>query len=204
MKRALILAASIFTLITGAAAQGPQYPYSVGLSWTLSTSTKIASQNMYRAPFTSSCGVFSKLTTTPLAATTTNYADANPPEGGYCYAVTATNTNGSESGFSNIDSNLQIPPPPPTGLNATVAKLGNNYEVIYAWTASKSPQVTGYSVLCGPKAGGPYSPMVTVAQPWATRVGIYRVPAQAIDCVATATSPHGQSGKSNEVAVIVP
>jgi len=40
------------------------------------------------------------------------YVDANVADGTkYCYATTAVNTSSQESGYSNVVSNVQIPPP---------------------------------------------------------------------------------------------
>jgi hypothetical protein len=40
------------------------------------------------------------------------YTDNNVVDGlAYCYAATAVNTTNQESGYSNIVSNVQIPPP---------------------------------------------------------------------------------------------
>jgi hypothetical protein len=42
----------------------------------------------------------------------TVYTDSNVTDGNaYCYAATAVNTSSEESGYSNIVSDVQIPPP---------------------------------------------------------------------------------------------
>ena len=112
----LLLAVAI-----GAGAQGPAFPYSVALSWTLSTST-ITGQNVYRAPYTAGvCGTFAKLTTTAaLSATVVSFSDSTvSPNQAYCYATTALSGT-QESGFSNVVSNMQIPPAPDTNVTGTV------------------------------------------------------------------------------------
>lgn len=44
--------------------------------------------------------------------TSTLYPDSTVVDGtAYCYASTAVNTSNEESGYSNIVSNIQIPPP---------------------------------------------------------------------------------------------
>ena len=118
--RSLCLSAVL--VLTGslaAIAQGPAYPYSVALSWTISTST-VVGQNVYRAPYTASCGAFTKLNGTQLPSTQANYTDTTVvPNTGYCYQTTAVSAGGIESGPSNVLQNIQIPPAPPTGLTST-------------------------------------------------------------------------------------
>ena len=82
--------------------------YSVGLSWTGSTSPNISGYNIYRAVYTSSCGAFSKINS--QLNTTTLYTDSVVVDGtNYCYATTAVNSSSEESAYSNIVSNVQIP-----------------------------------------------------------------------------------------------
>jgi hypothetical protein len=88
----------------------PAPTHTVNLSWNSSTSSNITGYNIYRAAYVTSCGSFSKINTG--LATSTLYADSNVIDGAnYCYATTAVNTNSQESGYSNIVSNVQIPPP---------------------------------------------------------------------------------------------
>ncbi len=102
-----------------AAAQGPPYPYTVVLTWTLSTSA-ITGQNVYRAPLATSCGTFSKITATPISATAVTYTDSTiAVDTGYCYEMTAIGTNNQESGPSNVYQ-VQIPPAPDTNLGGSV------------------------------------------------------------------------------------
>jgi fibronectin type 3 domain-containing protein len=55
-----------------------------------------------------SCGSFSRLNSHPTG--TTVYTDTSIVDGtSYCYAVTAVNTSGAESSYSNVVSNLKIP-----------------------------------------------------------------------------------------------
>lgn len=82
----------------------------VDLSWAASTSGDVSGYNVYRAVYSGSCGSFSKLNSTPIAATA--YTDSHVAGGAsYCYATTAVSANNTESGFSNIVSNVQIPQP---------------------------------------------------------------------------------------------
>jgi len=81
---------------------------SVALSWNASTSPNIVGYNVYRAPYTTSCGAFAKLN--PALNTGTLYTDTTVANGNnYCYATTAVNTSNEESGYSNIVSNVQVP-----------------------------------------------------------------------------------------------
>ncbi|HKU25112.1 MAG TPA: hypothetical protein VJQ54_06540 [Candidatus Sulfotelmatobacter sp.] len=82
----------------------------VDLSWAASTSSDVSAYNVYRAPYSGSCGAFSKLNPTPIASTA--YTDSHVAAGtSYCYATTAVSASNSESSFSNIVSNIQIPQP---------------------------------------------------------------------------------------------
>lgn len=117
-RSSLVLA--ILFVASFAAAQGPAFPYYVTLTWTAPTPAP-AGYFVYRALFSGSpatCGTFAKLNTT--AVTVTNYTDSTVAnDTAYCYAATAVNSSGTESGFSNT-SNAVIPPAPPTNFKSTV------------------------------------------------------------------------------------
>lgn len=82
----------------------------VDLSWAASTSGDVSGYNIYRSTYSGSCGSFSKLNSTPIASTA--YTDSHVTGGtSYCYATTAVSANNTESGFSNVVSNIQIPQP---------------------------------------------------------------------------------------------
>ena len=82
--------------------------HSVSLSWNASSSPNIAGYNVYRAPYASSCGSYSKINGSLEAATT--YVDAAVADGmNYCYATTAINSSNEESGYSNIVADVQVP-----------------------------------------------------------------------------------------------
>ena len=82
--------------------------HTVDLSWTASTSSDVSGYNIYRAPYTSSCGSFSKIN--PTLNTSTLYTDSDVTSGAsYCYATTAVNASNQESSRSNILTNVQIP-----------------------------------------------------------------------------------------------
>ena len=83
--------------------------HTVTLSWQGSTSSGVTGYNVYRAPYTSACGAFSKINASLDMSTT--YADSSVSAGSsYCYAATAVNQS-SESGYSNIASHVVIPTP---------------------------------------------------------------------------------------------
>jgi|ERR1700683_4251 chitinase len=84
--------------------------HTVDLSWTASTSSDVSSYNVYRAMYTDSCGSFSKISSIPNASTF--YTDSEVTGGtSYCYATTAIDSRNEESSYSNIATNIQIPPP---------------------------------------------------------------------------------------------
>ncbi len=85
--------------------------HSVSLSWNASTSSGVTGYNIYRAIYTTSCGSYSKINGTTLDTLTT-YTDSAVTDGtNYCYATTAMNSSNQESGYSNIVTDVQIPPP---------------------------------------------------------------------------------------------
>ena len=189
---------TIFLILTAAlaSAQGPTYPYTVNLNFTASTGI-VMGYNMYRAPFTTACGTYAKLNASPF--TGTSYTDQNPPQGFYCYAATAVDGT-QESGFSNIDSNISIPPPPPTGLGATLAGKNSN-QVIWAWTQSAGKQITHNSLYCR-AANGSYQLRWNSTAP-ATKAEVAMLPGTH-SCAATASTAHATSGLSNVAQVVVP
>jgi hypothetical protein len=123
MKLKLVLSLAFLLSAAALLGQGPAFPYSVALNWTVSVTAGVTGQNLYRAPWalpSGPCGTFVKINTAPLAASATSSIDSTVvPGGAYCYAVTATAPAG-ESGLSNIVQNLQIPPAPPTALAGVV------------------------------------------------------------------------------------
>jgi hypothetical protein len=85
--------------------------HSVSLSWNASNSPNISGYNIYRAVYANSCGAYSKINGATLNTGTT-YTDSVVIDGtNYCYATTAVNSTNAESGYSNIVSDVQIPPP---------------------------------------------------------------------------------------------
>jgi hypothetical protein len=92
--------------LTGTGTPAPVH--TVNLSWNASTSSGIAGYNVYRAPYTSSCGAYAKVNS--VLNTGTLYTDSVVADGtNYCYATTAVDSSNRESGDSNIVLNVQIP-----------------------------------------------------------------------------------------------
>jgi fibronectin type 3 domain-containing protein len=88
----------------------PAPTHTVNLSWSASTSPNISGYNVYRAIYSGSCGAYSKINGSALDTVTT-YSDSSVSDGtNYCYATTAVNSSHEESGYSNIVSDVQIPP----------------------------------------------------------------------------------------------
>ena len=95
--------------VTGTGAPAPTH--TVSLSWNASTSPNISGYNIYRAIYANSCGSYSKINGAILDVAT-EYTDFSVTDGtNYCYATTAVNSSNEESGYSNIVSDVQIPPP---------------------------------------------------------------------------------------------
>jgi len=195
MKTILI---SLFIFTTLVSAQGPKYPYHTDLNFIASKGA--TGYNAYRAPMyvnpeSMDCGTYVKLNATPFPSP--SYSDANPPQGAYCYVVTALN-GVKESAFSAPYAGIQIPPPPPTQLNAVVGKG----VATFGWIQSNGTDIAFNTIYTGNKSGGPYNlryvsktPMSTVQLPMSE--GEHYV-------VVTTTDTFGRlSGASNEVNVNV-
>lgn len=89
----------------------PAPVHTVSLSWNASTSPNISGYNIYRAVYTTSCGAYLKINGATLDTATT-YTDSAVTDGtNYCYATTAVDSSNVESGYSNIVTDIQIPPP---------------------------------------------------------------------------------------------
>ena len=98
-----------------------QSSHSATLTWTLSTDSG-SGYNAYRlagaCPSSATTGQGTKLTSTPLAAGTVTFTDANLAVGTYCYYVTAV-LNGAESVPSNLAPAVVLPQSP-SALSVTV------------------------------------------------------------------------------------
>jgi hypothetical protein len=94
---------------TGSATAAPTH--TVTLTWDASSSPDISGYNIYRAVYASSCGAYTKINGATLVTALT-YTDSAVTDGtNYCYATTAVDSSNVESGYSNVVSDVQIPPP---------------------------------------------------------------------------------------------
>jgi len=156
MKRLLVILALIVS-VQSAKAQS----HSVSLSWVLSSSTGVTSQNVYRGNCTGTvtsgtCSTDSTATFTKLSAgaglgpAVTTFTDSTVAAGqSYIYYVTAVcPATGACQGESAPSSHVAAtipgnPPPPPTGLSITSVSLnvnGANETILARWTDTSNTQ----------------------------------------------------------------
>jgi hypothetical protein len=85
MTRKLLLLPLVLVLAALTFSQTP--PHGITLKWTLSASTGVSGQNVYRGTITG--GPYTKLTATPLGPTVTTYEDPVVDGKTYFYVTTA-------------------------------------------------------------------------------------------------------------------
>jgi hypothetical protein len=89
----------------------PAPVHRVALSWNASSSPNIAGYNIYRAVYVNGCGAYSKINGATLDAATTYTDSAVVMERTIVTLRRAVDSGNVESAYSNIVSNVQIPPP---------------------------------------------------------------------------------------------
>jgi hypothetical protein len=73
--------------------------HTVKLSWDASTSSNIVGYNIYRSPYATACGAYTRLNS--ALNESTSYGDSSVSSGlSYCYVTTAVNSSNEESHFS--------------------------------------------------------------------------------------------------------
>jgi hypothetical protein len=195
---------STLLLAVAAWAQGPQYPYSVSLTWTPSTTQGVTAQNVWRAPYATTCGTYAVLTAgTNLSPTVTTFTDSTvAPGASYCYAVTSYNANGNSALDQAGDNPSLIPPAPPTGLNSTVAQSGGQEKATFTFMQSPTQGITKNQLLCGKSSNGKFTMQAQSTRPVTTFSG--DAPAGTAYCEVTAMIGNVASAPSNQTKIVVP
>lgn len=202
MKRFLFVVLLTCSAFAFAQGPGPNFPYTINLSFTASSSPGVTGYFAYRAPYTTSCGTFAKVNTAPFTGTT--FVDTTAPMGAWCSAVTAiAPVNGvpTESALSTPATNEVIPPLPPTALNATIGARQSNgtYQVAWEWNQTVSP-VSSNRLYCAYPSGPQYLRWTGSKAGTSIKLDMEK---GTHDCVAVSVYNSWVSGPSNKVAVTV-
>lgn len=185
-------------------AQGPPFPYATTLTWTPSTTTGVTAQNMYRALASPTCGVYALLPAgNKLAPTVSSFTDTTVVAGlSYCYELTAL-VGTSESAPDVASGNpYVIPPAPPSGLGATIAKAGSQEKATFAWTQSPTKGITSNELWCAEEPTGKMQLKAQSSKPVTQFVG--DAPKGTAYCEVIALIGKSESAPSNQAKIIVP
>ncbi|GAA1844567.1 malectin domain-containing carbohydrate-binding protein [Microlunatus capsulatus] len=144
--------------VTGVTASAS--PAGVSLGWAARTEPDLVGYHVYRA--TSATGSYTKLTTTPLTATT--YVDAAAAQGAASYyQVTAVDASGNESARSATAQATRPDTTPPGAVTGLTAR-GTATGVDLAWTARTEGDLAGYRVYRATSAAGPFTAVAAAPQ----------------------------------------
>lgn len=135
----------------------------ISLSWTVSTSSGVTEQRIYRS---TTSGTSYSLINTIMNNTTANYTDTGRTNGTPYYYVIRSyhggdaleSANSNESSATAIDN---IAPSAPTGLSAADVASDQGGVIRLNWTVSTSGDVTQQRIYRGTQSGGPYGTLVT-------------------------------------------
>lgn len=114
----------------------------VALAWSAVTASDLAGYHVYQGS--------TRLTTTPITATTYSVMSGLSYSTAYTFGVTSVDQSGNESAKRSTTVTTEAPPPDPppakpTGLTATLAGLTANL----SWTANSESDLAGYNVYVG-------------------------------------------------------
>jgi hypothetical protein len=162
----------------------------VNLTWGLATGA--ASYNVKRS---TTGGAEATITN----VSTTSYSDTAVVNGTpYFYKVSSTNSAGESADSSEVSATPDVPPPAPTGLNATA---GSN-QVALAWTGSAG--AASYNIKRSTTSGSGYSTIGTTTAPTVAYTDSTAVKFTQYYYVVSAVSAYGESANSSPEATATP
>ncbi|MFQ6030232.1 MAG: LamG-like jellyroll fold domain-containing protein, partial [Dehalococcoidia bacterium] len=129
----------------------------VSLDWVDNTESDLAGYNVYRSE--TAGGPYQQLNASGPVGSSSFLDDSATNGSQYFYVVTAEDSAGQESGFSNEDSALLADEPPaaPTGLTATAG----DGQVSLDWADNTESDLAGYNVYRSETPSGPYQKLNT-------------------------------------------
>ena len=120
MKKQIFIMLAVMALLQGVTLQA-QMPPPIGLHWDANTEADLEGYYVYEARV-SNGQVIGAFSYPPVLAPATEILFITPhADGQYYWKITAFDTAGNESGFSNeVTANFKVTPPtPPTGCSVT-------------------------------------------------------------------------------------